>query len=473
MRNTIKLTIILSLSLILIIGCGTSRKTGFALQSEIWEADRDTNLKEIYLTGTKSIDTADVDIMIHDIFRIEIDQYPELLKVYSRVYDSLGNFITNLADPYKTTDRKYFTAVDETVGKVYFKRDEPIPEFNVREYGALDSIAYNIVLSIDYSGSMDAVMGAIHEGTEIFTKLKMPYDQIAITTFNKDIDVKVPLSKDTSEILTLFRAKKHQGFGLFSGVMDAMYNSMDQFEGTNDTVPRVLVTFSDGDDNYSKEKIEDIIRRAKEEKIIIFPVAFGYSKDDELKLIAEQTGGRFYKAYTKEELIAIFRDIYMSLRYYYYITYKPPKFWGYHEVFATLELPGRSDSLVAVGNYDTSDLWDGLGSAFERPILFEFDKSDLLPQSDTIIVEIVDAMMSRPQLRLEIQGHTDNSGSIEYNQKLSERRAQAVLDAIVSKGINARRLRSRGFGMSKPVATNETEEGRARNRRTEFIILAK
>jgi outer membrane protein OmpA-like peptidoglycan-associated protein len=320
---------------------------------------------------------------------------------------------------------------------------------------------------------MDAILQAIFEGTELFIKMKMKYDKIALTTFNNKLDIKVPFSRDTSELLSIYRAKREQGLGLFSAVNDAIYANIELFEGTVDTVPRVLVVFSDGDDNYSNKKVHDLIARAKERKIHIFPVAFGYSKDDHLKLMAENTGGKFYKAYTKEQLVAIFRDIYMSLRYFYKITYKPPKFWGYHHVFAGLNVPGREDSLIAEGNYDTSDLWKGLGSEFSRPILFEFDKSEIKKESYNIIEEIVDAMMARPQLRLEIQGHTDSRGTVQYNQDLSERRAKAVYDAIVERGIESRRLRYRGFGESQPVASNDTEEGMAKNRRTEFVVIAK
>ncbi|GAB1370735.1 hypothetical protein MASR1M45_07970 [Candidatus Kapaibacterium sp.] len=82
-------------------------------------------------------------------------------------------------------------------------------------------------------------------------------------------------------------------------------------------------------------------------------------------------------------------------------------------------------------------------------------------------------MMTWPNLKFDIQGHTDNVGSIEYNQSLSDRRAKAVYDALIIRGIDERRLRYRGFGMSKPIALNDTEFGRSRNRRTEFIIIAK
>ncbi len=82
-------------------------------------------------------------------------------------------------------------------------------------------------------------------------------------------------------------------------------------------------------------------------------------------------------------------------------------------------------------------------------------------------------MMSRPKLKIEIQGHTDNVGGLEVNQTLSEKRANAVKQALVSRGIEEGRIRTRGFGLTMPLASNDTEEGRAKNRRTQFVILAK
>jgi len=460
---------------LLFFSCSQPRPTGFELQNEIWNVTDDSTKKEIYLTGTTPIDSANPNLLIYDIFRIDIDEYPEKLSVYARVFDSTGKFITNMADPYKLDpNAKYFKTIDEVLGKYYNKRNVSITDFKVREFGANDSIPYNIVLSVDYSGSMGAVMDAIYTGTNLFVEMKLPYDYIGITSFNKVFDVKVPLSNDKKDILNLYNVKKTQGYGLFSAVYDAVKNCMNMLTNTSKDIPRVVVIFSDGDDNYSKSELGDLIEQAKKEKIHVFTVAFGYSKDDNLQYLAQYTGGKFYKARSKEELISIFRDIYMSLRYHYLITYTPPKYWGWHTIYSYLDVPGRSlDSLIAQGEYDTSDLWKDTGDEFKLPILFEFDKSELKSESSYIIDQIVDQMMSRPKLRFEIQGHTDNIGTKEYNQELSEKRAQAVFDAIVAKGIDSRRLRSRGFGYSMPVATNDTEENRALNRRTIFKILAK
>ncbi len=460
---------------VFIYSCGGRRRlTGFDLQASMRDYSGDTT-KPIYLQGTVPIDSADIDKVIFDVWRIETEDYPEEIRLFTRAYDSAGMFITNMADPYrKDTSITYFTRVTEYLGKVYNKREAPIDSFKVREYGAGDSIPYNIVLSVDYSGSMSPVLDAIFEGTEIFVRMKFPYDQIALTSFNRYFDIKVPFSKDTGEILKIYRVKREQNFGLFSAFNDAVMNGMAMFKGTDPEVPRVLVTFSDGDDNYSKEQIFDVIDTAMKHKIHLFTVAFGYSKDDHLRDMAKYTGGKFYKAYSKEDLIAIFRDIYMSLRYYYLVSYRPPKYWGHHDTYPALEIPGREDTLLARGEYDMTGKggWN-VGDVFERPILFDFDKDTVKAESYYIIDEVVDVMMSMPNLKLEIQGHTDNIGTREYNQNLSERRARSVFTEIVKRGIDPGRLRYRGFGFSRPKVPNDSEENRAKNRRTEFHILAR
>lgn len=101
---------------------------------------------------------------------------------------------------------------------------------------------------------------------------------------------------------------------------------------------------------------------------------------------------------------------------------------------------------------------------------FEFDKSKLLPESYPILDHAVEVLNENPNLTVEIQGHCDYVGSDQYNQKLSERRANAVKDYLVSKGISASRLTTIGYGKTKPIADNSTVIGRAKNRRVEFKV---
>jgi outer membrane protein OmpA-like peptidoglycan-associated protein len=88
-----------------------------------------------------------------------------------------------------------------------------------------------------------------------------------------------------------------------------------------------------------------------------------------------------------------------------------------------------------------------------------------------VLEDVISVMKARPELIVEIQGHTDNIGSDESNQVLSLKRAEAVKRYIVNKGISAERLLTKGFGESKPIDTNDTDMGRARNRRIEFVVV--
>lgn len=115
-----------------------------------------------------------------------------------------------------------------------------------------------------------------------------------------------------------------------------------------------------------------------------------------------------------------------------------------------------------------------VGSAIVlRNVFFDTDKATLRPESKNELDRLTQLMKENPTLRIELSGHTDSKGSDSYNQDLSQRRAKAVVEYLVKAGIPASRLESAGYGESKPIATNETEEGRQLNRRTEFKIISK
>lgn len=100
---------------------------------------------------------------------------------------------------------------------------------------------------------------------------------------------------------------------------------------------------------------------------------------------------------------------------------------------------------------------------------FATDKTDILPSSQPQIDQVLQLLTDDPALNLAIGGHTDNSGDKGHNQRLSEGRAQSVVAALVAKGISPSRLTAKGFGDSQPVAGNDSEEGKARNRRVELV----
>jgi len=128
------------------------------------------------------------------------------------------------------------------------------------------------------------------------------------------------------------------------------------------------------------------------------------------------------------------------------------------------------------GNVQTDTVYlrkTQVGDAFRlNNLLFAFDEAVLLPASMVEIHRVATWLQENPTLRIQVEGHTDNQGSASYNQTLSEQRSAAVIEALVAQGVARERMEGKGFGASRPVASNETEEGQALNRRTEIKILS-
>lgn len=106
-----------------------------------------------------------------------------------------------------------------------------------------------------------------------------------------------------------------------------------------------------------------------------------------------------------------------------------------------------------------------------RNIFFDTDKATLRPESRRELENLTNLLKQNPSLKIEISGHTDNVGTATYNQQLSDKRAKAVVVYLTNKGINSSRLQHKGYGESQPIASNDTDEGKQKNRRTEFKIL--
>ncbi|MGH7790148.1 MAG: OmpA family protein [Candidatus Binatia bacterium] len=105
-----------------------------------------------------------------------------------------------------------------------------------------------------------------------------------------------------------------------------------------------------------------------------------------------------------------------------------------------------------------------------RGVNFDFDKYNIRPDAVPILDEAARTLKESGDITVTVDGYTDSIGSAEYNQRLSERRANAVREYLERQGVNGSRMTARGFGKTNPVASNETAEGRAQNRRVELIV---
>jgi outer membrane protein OmpA-like peptidoglycan-associated protein/tetratricopeptide (TPR) repeat protein len=144
---------------------------------------------------------------------------------------------------------------------------------------------------------------------------------------------------------------------------------------------------------------------------------------------------------------------------------------GYLFHSENFNLPDTAEYQEFVVNIDLKRIEIGT-SIVLRNIFFDYDKETLRPESFSELNRVVDILNNHPKLKIEISGHTDNRGSKEYNYQLSQARAKSVVDYLIEKGIERDRLEFKGYDFQKPIADNESEEGRQLNRRVEFKILS-
>lgn len=133
-----------------------------------------------------------------------------------------------------------------------------------------------------------------------------------------------------------------------------------------------------------------------------------------------------------------------------------------------LELKGFKQTIKAPTASEIKNAIEKDGKAILY-INFDIDKATLKPDGEKVITEIYKALQELPDLKISIEGHTDNTGQASYNKVLSEKRANTVKYSLAAKGIEIERLESKGFGAEVPLESNETEVGRSKNRRVELV----
>ena len=150
-----------------------------------------------------------------------------------------------------------------------------------------------------------------------------------------------------------------------------------------------------------------------------------------------------------------------------------PDGYGQQDLYSfVMPAPSRPERITFIDPIRQAENLLTLGDTVTlRNIFFETAKATLLETSLAELDRLSEALQRHPRLRLEVGGHTDAVGSDEDNQMLSERRAKAVYDYLIERGVDADRLTYRGYGESRPVADNDTPEGRAKNRRTTLTPL--
>ncbi len=140
---------------------------------------------------------------------------------------------------------------------------------------------------------------------------------------------------------------------------------------------------------------------------------------------------------------------------------------------ADIPVPGEVETTAIAGtsSFDLQLQARLATIAAVSPIAFEQRSVEITPESQETLDQVIALLLENPEVRIEVGGHTDSSGDPETNEALAQERADSVLASLVAAGIDQQRLEAVGFGDSRPIASNELPEGRAQNRRIEFLII--
>lgn len=380
------------------------------------------------------------------------------------VADSLGTYFSQ-TDP--SSLKKLICKVTEKIGN----EEIPIQKFTIRQRTESDPVQYAIALVMDNSGSMgDPRARTVQDAAEILIKKKQQTDALALVRYDHKVQIEAPLQESSESLLSLHRKNGLFGFGGGTAILDGTGEAIAHLNSfASPSAIKAVVVFTDGQENSSKATQTDVIKQALKSNTPVYAVDFGAGVNEGyMEGLARATGGYYWHIYRTSEFPDLFEDIYRRLRNGYVIEFTPTTY-GNHTVNITL--CWGSDTLQASGTYNNTP---DLGTVVLLDAYFDTGKSVLKPESRRAIANVAGIMKALPEVAIELRGHTDstnNTKDSQFNLKLSQQRAEAVKDALVKSGIEAGRITAKGFGDTMPVNSNATEEGRARNRRTEFVFL--
>ncbi|MCX6140971.1 MAG: OmpA family protein [Candidatus Kapabacteria bacterium] len=390
----------------------------------------------------------------------------KMVRIYAHVLDTNGTYFTG---GVKGNGKGLWCKVTETIDGV--TRD--VKSYTVREVTERDKETIAVALVMDNSGSMgDARARAMQSSLEDFLRIKQPQDLVALVRYDNHTEVEAPLSSKADEIRALHKTNGLEGFGGGTAIHSGVVAAIDHLNAVAPAnVRKAVIVFTDGQENSSTITRNEMISRALKSNVVVCAVDFGDGiNEGYMADIAHGTGGSYTHIYGTNEFRPMFEDVYRRLKNSYVVEY-PVQDYGSHDV--RLKLCWGKDTTSSTYTYDNTP---DIGAIALLNVNFDFGKATLDASSSTAVTNIVTLMKAFPKMTIEVRGHTDKSNNTtdpDFNVKLSQKRAEAVRDAIVRGGVKTDRIMVKGYGDSEPLASNDSEDGRAQNRRTEFLLLTR
>ena len=456
-----------------------------------------------YVNNTKQVAMVDTT-KLNYIFR-SVNANANNVEIKVNLVDRSGNIFLGATEP----NWKYIWCnliLQNSNNQVNQVQDYVVTEVHETEPAA-------IALVLDHSGSMGTKRAnALQFGALKLIRKKSPKDAYMLIKYDNKVKLEAGLSTDKVLISRKLNNTGITNFGGGTALVDATYLAVNRLKDVKEYKRKVIILFTDGFENSSFYSKYDVLKNAIENNIEIHVIGFGNKINEEyLKSLAYSTGGSYNHLYHTDDLIKIFMDIDYKRKHYYSIKFKT-KTQG--KQIALLELcqdEENHDSLfVSFDNSDKEKRYDkrnpvptityknikirdfkklvikrnnplnpitsknilkDFGTIDFPNILFQTGKSKIVSSDEKGINEIAKFMIKYPFIYVEIHGHTDNKGTPESNLTLSKNRADAAKKLLTDKNVPPGRIRTKGFGETKPIASNDLEEGRAKNRRIEFHIF--
>jgi outer membrane protein OmpA-like peptidoglycan-associated protein len=414
-----------------------------------------------FISKIEPISSNDIEDPSIEISRID-DSDPNNIKMYVHLIDNNQTYLTGAAEgSFKDI---WCTVYDTTdTGEITVK------DLKITERTSDDKPPLSTTIVMDLSGSMGNPRAKrMQQGVKDFIEKKDSQDRIGLVRYDNKIDKQLSPTSNKSTILNNHQIVGLDGFGGGTETLLAIDAGLDITESEEDDRYKSIIVFTDGQSNYTQGKMDDIIKRARDKKVIINTVDYGYNVvEGKLEYIANETSGIYHHIYTQDEFEPLFADLYNRIKNSYVIEYSPSAY-GKHNI--GLELCLKDQNIIATAEFDNTPK---AGEISLLDVNFDTAKSLLKPTEEIKVKNLLLLMEANPDMEIELQGHTDDRGDDQMNMSLSQDRADSVKDYLIKNGISSDRITAIGYGETQPIASNNTEIGRAKNRRTQFKVTKK
>ncbi len=397
---------------------------------------------------------------------------PELKLIYPRITPSKGYF------SFKLGDYEYFKYFDDFDIKNinYIKLvSENGEECIVDKFELIkrESARRHFTFLLDHSGSMGKKRASILQES-LFKAIKNniqndPNSSYSIYKFSEYSRLIGKGSTINSIKSALFPSNGLRGFGGGTAVKDALIKTITDINLINDKDFKAIILFTDGDSNSDVQTIPmlNVLRSANENNINIVSVAFGsYLDIGYLRDIATYSGGDLYHIYSPDEFENLFNNIFDDVILSYDIEFVPCFFGENIE----LEMELFSNDLSYIGS---TVFRTPLKKGYTIDLSIEFDLNSSKINSSHIkkLNSLVQLLSFNKNISIIIEGHSDRLGSEASNFKLSKDRAESVKAYLQTNGVNQSRIKTKGFGSSKPAFSyKEGSDINPKNRRIQIVI---